>query len=344
MHRVKYSEIPGMIRLIREAAEDEKDDKKPEKKKEEPKDKEDKKKADTKEKEPETAWAPKKQAPIEKPKKEKPPAKKDDWDPNDDPWAGMEDDEPIQRTGAPSVDSFKGATFNAPNAPAPEGFDFDKAFNDALKMGKQARNNAGAPEPGIGDDTDTTKKLQPNALATRQQQGLQAGGGKHFASPKAEAMDILMNEIYMPGMQIGQRLLPALFTELGRLNNQDPQAFKKAFAAALANIREVENAWFAGILGKSPEKKAQAPSGNPTEKAILDRIMYAMDKYFTAVFKNAAKNAHNLVARLEDMKKRLGQEAFNKAFLEALSETRDLEDKMFAQHMGGMRGLPPPRR
>lgn len=252
------------------------------------------------------------------------------------------DDVDIDRVG-PDVDNFRGGQFDIEPEDAPEGFDFDAAFQDALQMGVAARGmHWQENDTNIGIETPTQHSFPTNAPAPVGH-GRAVERPRRYATNKAEAMSILMDEIYAPGMQLGRQLLPAVYAELQRLMMQDERIFKKTFAAALAKIREVENAWFAGILGETPTQPGQLPSGDPAEHEMLDRLLYVMDKYFTAVFKRASRNAGNLIDRMEKMKARIGTEAFKKAFQDALIETRNIEDQAFAQFLGGMYRLPPRR-
>jgi len=249
------------------------------------------------------------------------------------------DEGPISRKG-PSIDMFKDAgEFSVPAHDPGEGFDFDTAFDAALMMGYQARDAYGLEdEEDVGVPTDQQTMLPTQALAKAA--GHDLAKPIRYSSAKAEAMSILMDEMYAPAMHVGQRLLPSVFAELGRMAAQDQEMFKRTFAASLAKIREVENAWFAGILGESPPQPGQMPSGDEKEHQMLDKMLHVLDRYFSTVLKSAAKNAHNLLKRTEDLKKRIGDEEFKQAFFEALAETRDVEDQAFKQFLGGMRGLP----
>lgn len=305
--------------------------------------KEDEKKQSTKAKDKESSreyGMPRAAAPITKKEKEEKKANKSDYDDllssdEEDPDAGQ----PISRKG-PSFDSFK-STGNfsvTPHDPGPN-FDFDAEFDAAFKMGNAARGDFDDDiSPTIGDEVKTPTMLPNQSLARIDPQGLARPMNYHSA--KQEAMSILMDEIYAPGMQVGQRLLPAVFAELGRMANQDEALFKRTFAAGLDRIREVENAWFAGVLGSYPQQAQHMHPSDPKEQEMLNKMMHVLNKYFSAVMKSASKNALNLVQRTNNMKAKFGEEGFKKGFFDALSETRDLEDRLFAQHLGGMKRLP----
>jgi len=140
-------------------------------------------------------------------------------------------------------------------------------------------------------------------------------------------------------MGLGMRLLPSVWQELTRLSRQDPRTFVDAFSAALNEVRMVENTWFAKLLGMQYSPTRMAPAEGSSLRAIYDRIIHVLRRYYDAVLEQVAENGDALKSKLMAVKQQHGEEEFERAFFEVLSETRDQEDNAFASFMGAQRRL-----
>jgi hypothetical protein len=111
-----------------------------------------------------------------------------------------------------------------------------------------------------------------------------------------------------------------------------------AFQVALNMVRETENAWFSNLLGMAtPEPISMNVTSDV--KATADRIRKVLDMYYEAVLREAAKNSDNMVRKLAAIEGSTTREEFEQGFFDAISKTRDVEDKAFAMFMGGPRRL-----
>ncbi len=234
----------------------------------------------------------------------------------------------------------------------PEDFSFEQEFQKGLDQPRAsfrgatagvgrstARQNVGQGDQDIplrGQQSGQRQPLfQPNMPWDQGQPGLRRINRRQVAT---EVERVLMDEFVAPAMGLGANILPAVWSELGRLMNADPQGFMPAFQVALNMIRETENAWFANLLGiGTPEPTSMNVTAEV--KATADRIRKVLDMYYEAVLKEAARNSENLISRLQEIESSTTREEFEQGFFDAMSKTRDVEDKAFAMFMGGPRRL-----
>jgi len=232
----------------------------------------------------------------------------------------------------------------------PDDFSFEQEFQKGLDQPRASFRNATA---GVGqstfrqgeDDTDrqnppggepdTRRYFQPNMPWDQGQPGLKRINREQVAK-KVEK--VLMDEFVAPAMGLGANVLPAVWAELARLKQVDPQGFMPAFQVALNMIRETENVWFANLLGMGTHEPI---SMNVTQevKATADRIRNVLDMYYEAVLREAGRNSDNLKIKLKQIENSTTREEFEQGFFDAISKTRDFEDKAFAQFMAGPRRL-----
>jgi hypothetical protein len=249
------------------------------------------------------------------------------------------------RGSGPSLDSFRGAsvadTLSAAASAGYEG-DFENDFESALANAKEDETSEEFSQrprwtPGTEETPEPVLRFQTNQPVRLDDPGL-TGRARRFKDPKAAISKILMDEFVQPAMSLGMQLLPTVFGELGRLMRQNPQAFVRQFGAALNFLREIENEWFADLLGiQDIPPRMDPPVGE--ERDMHKAIINVLKKYFNAVLGVASENSDNMKELLDEVRADVGDEEFSKAFFGALSDTRDVEDQAFGQLMGGLRRL-----
>ena len=227
-------------------------------------------------------------------------------------------------------------------------FSFEQEFQKGIEQPRATFKNATA---GFGQATfrqgqgqDTTQQnppgagqryFQPNLPWDQGRPGLNRINRRQVAT---QVEKVLMDEFVAPAMGLGANVLPAVWAELGRLMQTDPQGFMPAFQVALNMVRETENAWFSNLLGMAtPEPISMNVTSDV--KATADRIRKVLDMYYEAVLREAAKNSDNMVRKLAAIEGSTTREEFEQGFFDAISKTRDVEDKAFAMFMGGPRRL-----
>lgn len=212
---------------------------------------------------------------------------------------------------------------------APEGFDFDAAFDAARAMGAAARRR--------GSETDVSSpRLPSGALTTRREAPLAPPGGRRVPA-HVDASTLLMDEFVAPAMAVGARLLPTVWTEIQGIAYEHPRVFREQFSAALESVREIENAWFAGLFRFEVQERAPMLPSTGEAREVYDRLMHVLRRYYDSVLRAVQRNSMNLLVGAENIRDRIGDEGFEEAFRAALKDTRDIEDRAFSQFIGRLR-------
>jgi len=226
-------------------------------------------------------------------------------------------------------------------------FDFESEFERGM-----SRDPVRAGQPGVGvepaveheagfprEDEPTPLRFQPSQPYYRGEEGVVSKDFKSRDEVKQAVLKTLMDEFVAPAMSVGMNILPAVWSELGRLMRADPDGFRAGFQIALNQIRDMENQWFAKLLSFSGHPQAQMNVPDEQQETV-ERIRMVLERYYDAVLREAGRNSGNLSRSLSRIRGSTDEMTFEEGFFDALSDTRDVEDQAFLQFMGGPRRLP----
>ena len=216
----------------------------------------------------------------------------------------------------------------------PQNFNFESEFQKGLEQGVvRGRLRAGRQGRYEGDDEGENPPGNPDP--PQKYFPVYDLAGKLTREEVAEkSIKALMDEFVAPAMALGQRVLPTVWAELSRLMKKDMRGFMTAFQVSLNMIRETENTWFSKLLGIAPPPPQNMNVPAETMEMAM-RIKSVLDIYYNAVLQEAAKNQENLINELQAIEAMTDRTTFELGFFDALSQTRDVEDKAFATFMGG---------
>ena len=225
------------------------------------------------------------------------------------------------------------------NFVAPEGFDFDQEFEQALSnrdldldpYDDLEDEDFGSPED-FGTPADTTTKFQTSQPTYGGEPGVTQ---RSSGDPSAEIERVLMDEFVAPAMAEGQRLLPVVLTGIAKISKEaGPERaneFRGALQIALNAIRSDEDRFFQKILDVDLGAAYLPP---PEEQGgMVSELRNILSQYYSVVIGKAQENKH-LLRRMHSIRDRYTDEAFRAGFAKAIQKSRAAEDKIFGSILG----------